>query len=248
MPMTPARRLALAVIVPVALALIGWTAFTLVASLGSSQFSFSQPLTASGGKLIAEFPSSDVTIVPGAAARVAGTASYSLVRPHLTVADGIVSYHCPVPTVTCGLTSTLTVPAAATSVDVSTGGGDLTVASGITADATLTSSSGNIKAAGLTGTASLESGGGNVNASGITAGQVTVNSDSGNVTLGFTRAPGDVLVNSGGGDVSIVLPPGDYDFRVNADGGTASTPAGDPGARDVVTVDSGSGDVSVSES
>lgn len=247
MLMTPARRVALAIVVPVALVTIGWSAFGLIASLGSDQFSFSAPLTAAGGTLTADFPGSDVTIRPGVAAQVDGIASYSLVRPQLTVTDGAVSYHCQVPTGTCGLTSTLTVPASATSVDVSTGGGGLTVDSGVTANVTLSSSSGDIKADGLTGTASLESGGGNVNAAGITAGRVTVNSDSGNVSLGFTEAPGDVLVNSGGGGVSIVLPPGRYDFRVNADGGTVSTPASDPGARDVITVNSDSGDVTVSE-
>jgi Putative adhesin len=248
MPMTPARRVTLAIIVPVALAAIGWGAFSLIASLGSSSFSFSAPLTAPGGKLTADFPSSDVTVVPGGTAKVAGTASYSLVRPHLTVSDGKVSYHCPVPTGTCGLTATLTVPAAATSMSVSTGGGDLTVANGITIDATLTTSSGNIMAAGLTGTANLDSGGGNVDASGITAARMTVDSDSGDVTLRFADVPGHVLVNSGGGDVRIVLPRGDYNFQVSAVGGTASRPASDPGARDVIVVNSDSGNITVLES
>jgi hypothetical protein len=245
--MTPARRVTLAIVVPVALAAIGWGAFSLIAWLGSSQFSFSKALTAPGGKLTADFPGSDVTIVPGDAARVAGTAYYSLVRPHLTVSGGTVSYHCPVPAGNCGMTSTLTVPATATSMNVSTDGGGLAVADGITANATLSSSSGNITADGLTGTANLDSGGGGVNATGITAARMTVNSDSGNVTLRFTRAPGDVLVNSSGGAVSITVPRGDYIFQVNADGGTASTPASDHGARDVITVNSDSGNVTVSE-
>ena len=178
---------------------------------------------------------------------MSGIASYSLVRPHLTVADGTVSYRCRVPAGTCGLTSTLTVPASANSVDVSTGGGGLTVDSGITANVTLSSSGGDITADGLAGTASLESSGGNVNAAGITAGRVTVHSDGGNVSLRFTEAPGDVLVDSGDGGVSIVLPPGHYDFRVNSGGGTVTTPASYPGARDVITVDSGGRDVTVSE-
>jgi len=248
MPMTPARRVMLAIIVPVALTAIGWGAFSLIASLGSSSFSFRAPLTAPGGKLTADFPSSNVTVVPGDAAGVAGTASYSLVRPHLRVSDGTVSYHCPVPAGTCGMTATLTVPAATASMSVSTGGGDLTVANGITASAALTTSSGNITAAGLTGTASLESGGGNVYASGIAAARMTVDSDSGDVTLRFGEAPDHVLVNSGGGDVWIVLPRGDYNFQVSADGGTVDTPASDSGARDVVVVNSDSGNITVLES
>ena len=131
---------------------------------------------------------------------------------------------------------------------MSTGGGPLTGPRGLTGNVTLTTSGSNITANGLAGTANLDSGSGAVNASGITASDVTANSYGGNVALTFTRAPRDVLVNSASGAVSIVLPHGSYDFRVNAAGGGVSTPAGDPAARDVITVNSAGGNVRVSES
>lgn len=246
--MTPARRVALAIGVPVVVAAIGWGVFSLIASVDTGHYSFSIPLTVSGGKLTADFPGSNVTIVPGDAARLAGTVSYSIVRPHLTVNDGKVSYPCAIPAGECGMTATLTVPPSATSVNVSTGGGALTVPRGLTGNVTLTTSGSNITANGLAGTANLDSGSGAVNASGITASDVTANSYGGNVALTFTRAPRDVLVNSASGAVSIVLPHGSYDFRVNAAGGGVSTPAGDRAARDVITVNSAGGNVRVSES
>lgn len=246
--MTPARRVILAICAPVALAAIGWGVLNAVAAAGTGHYSFSVPLTVSRGKLTAEFPGSNVAIVTGDGARLAGTVSYSLVRPHLTVNDGKVSYPCVIPAGECGMTATLTVPPSATSVNVSTGGGALTVTREITADVTLATSGSNLTANGLTGTANLDSGSGAINASGITASGITVNSSGGNVRLMFTRTPRDVRVTSGSGAVSIVLPHGSYDFRVNTGGGDVRTPASDPAAHDVITVNSAGGNVKVSES
>ena len=166
---------ALAIGVPVAIAAIGWGVLNAVAAADTGHYSFSIPLTVSGGQLTADFPGSNVTIEPGGAARLAGTVSYSIVRPHLTVNDGKVSYPCAIPAGECGMTATLTVPPSATSVNVSTGGGSLTVPRGLTANVTLTTSGSNITANGLAGTANLDSGSGAINASGITASDVTAN-------------------------------------------------------------------------
>jgi len=245
--MTPPRRVILAICVPVALVAIGWGVFNVVALADTGHYSFSMPLTVSGGKLTADFPGSNVTVVPGDAARLAGTLSYSLVRPHLTVNDGKVSYQC-LPAGECGMTATLTVPQSATSANVSTGGGSLTVPRGLTGKVTLTTSGSNITASGLAGTADLDSGSGAINASGITASDVTVNTYGGNAALTFTKTPRDVLVASGSGAVSIVLPYGSYDFRVSAGGGDVRTPASDPSSYNVITVNSAGGNVTVSES
>ncbi len=246
--MTPARRVALAICVPVVLAAIGWGVFSLIASAGTGHYSFSMPLAVSGGKLTADFPGSNVTVVPGEGARLAGTVSYSLARPRLTVNGGKVSYPCAVPAGECGMTATVTVPPSATSVKVSTGGGALTLTREIIANVTLTTSGSNLTANGLTGTANLDSGSGDISASGITASDMTANSHGGNVRLTFTKTPRHVQITSGSGAVSIVLPHGSYDFRMNADGGGISTPASDPAAHDVITVGSGGGNIKVSES
>lgn len=248
MKMTPGRVATLAICVPVSLALIGWTAFGAVAAVGTGKYTFSTPLNVSGGKLTADVDNGDVILEPGQKATLAGTVTYSLVRPALTVSKSGVFYRCEIPTGNCEANSTLTVPPSATSVNLSSGGGDLAVTAGITSNLTLNSDGGDITASGLTGTANLLSGGGDIGASGVTASDVTARSSGGDITLTFTKIPRDVQINSGGGDVSIVVPTGRYVFNATADGGDVSTPTSDPGARDVITISSYGGDITASES
>jgi hypothetical protein len=267
MDMTPARRVTLAVSVPVAAALIGWGAFSAVAAVGTGQYTFSTPLSASGKTVTANLEDGDVTVVTGAAARLSGTVKYSLIRPAIRVTGTGVSYHCEVPTGDCGMTATLTVPTSVTSVNLSssggdltvnrgitgnaslsTDGGDLTVNGGITGNASLSSGGGDVDATGLAGMTTLESDGGDVTASGITASEVTASSSGGDITLTFTKIPVRVQVNSDGGDITIVVPRGSYQIDATADGGTVSAPASDPGATDTVTASSVGGDVTISES
>jgi hypothetical protein len=264
--MTPGRVLTLAICVPVSLAMIGWTAFSAVAAVGTGKYTFSTPLNVSGGKLTADLPNADVTLTPGSSARLAGTVTYSLVRPDLTVSDSGVSYRCEIPTGHCGVNATLTVPSAADSVVLASSGGDLSVNAGITSNVTLTSSGGDIVASrlngtadlisgggditatGLTGTADLDSGGGDIIASGVTDPDVTARSSGGDITLTFTKIPRDVQVSSGGGDIEIVVPSGSYQVNATGDGGNVSSFPDDSAARDVITADSGGGDITITES
>lgn len=248
MHMTPGRRGALALSVPVAVALIGWTAFSAVAAVGTGQYTFSTPLTVSGGTLTMDSPGGDVRVVPGDAARMSGTLTYSLVRPDITVTRSGVSARCALPTGQCDMNATLTVPPSATAVDLATSGGDLTVPAGIPSNVTLSTDGGDITADGLTRTARLESDGGDISATGIASSDVTASSSGGDITLTFTKVPRDVQVTSEGGDISIVVPRGSYEFNVTTEGGTPSTPASDPGASDVITATSWGGDVTISES
>lgn len=247
MDMTPGRRLTLALSLPVAIALIGWGGLSAVAAVGTGEYTFSTPLTVSGGTLTADTPGSDLTVVPGGTARLSGTLTYSLVRPDITVTRSGVSARCVVPTGQCDGTGTLTVPPSATSVNISTDGGDLTVDSGITSNVTLTTSGGDLSASELTGTARLGSDGGDITAGDITSSDVTASSSGGDVTLTFRKVPRDVQVTSDGGDISIVVPHGSYLFNVTTDGGTPSAPASDPGASDVISANSSGGDVTISE-
>jgi hypothetical protein len=246
--MTRARATTLAICVPVALSLIGWGAFSAVAAVGTGQYTFSTPVSVSGGKLTADVSDGGVTLKPGNTARLAGTVTYSLVRPHLTVSGSEVSYQCVVPAGDCGMQSTLTVPPSATAVNLSSSTGDLTVNGGISSDLTLSTTTGDLTANGLTGTANLSSEVGDITASGITASDVTVRSSTGNVTLTFTKVPRDVKVTSNIGDISIVLPHANYRFQVSSSIGDTSYPTSDPSSGNLVAASTSTGDVSVSES
>jgi len=247
MKMTDGRKATLAICVPVSLALIGWGAFNAVALAGTGQYTYSTPVTVSGGNLTASI-NGDVTLVPGQTARLAGRGTYSLIRPDVTVSRSGVSFRCVVPTGDCDMNSTLTVPPSATSVKLSSGGGDLAATAGITSNLTLSTDGGDITVSGLTGTANLLSGGGDIGASGVTAADVTARSSGGDVTLTFTKIPRDVQVDSGGGDISIVVPPGSYQFAATSDGGDVSPFPNDTASHDVITADSDGGDITVSES
>jgi len=247
MDMTPGRRLTLAVSIPVALALIGWGGLSAAAAVGTGLYKFSTPLTVSDGTLTVNTPGSDLTVTPGGRAWLSGTLTYSLIRPDITVTRSGVSARCELPTGQCDMTGTLTVPPSATSVDISTAGGDLTVTNGITGNVTLSTFGGDLSASGLTGTARLDSEGGDITATGIASADVTARSDGGDTTLTFSKVPRDVQVTSEGGDISIVVPRGSYQIQATANGGDVSAPASDPGASDVISATSDGGDVTILE-
>lgn len=256
--MTRARRIALAIGVPIALPVIGWTGFNAVAlaGVGSVPVRYAIPvqhgrlsLYLGGGVSLSLRPAA-----PGAAARLTGTARYSLVRPHLAKyqAAGLthVSYHCPVPAGDCSLDATLAVPRQATGVSLSTRGGDLSV-TGVIGNLTLSSGGGNLTARGLGGTVRFSTRGGNVTGSALAAPDVTARSGGGNIRLVFTRPPDNLKITTRGGDVTVVLPPGGtrYVIATITNSGQISTGSVPVSARSqhAITVHTGGGNISITQ-
>jgi hypothetical protein len=271
--MTPGRWITLLFGVPIALAIIGWTAFSLVSDVGQASYPVNATIPLQNGHLlVASTNGSDITLhqdqAGGSTARLAGTVQYSLIRPKFTVIGTDVSLDCHIPTGNCGLNATLGVPAGA-AVNLTTGGGNVQ-ASGIQRDVTLDTSGGDVTVSGIGGNTDLSTGGGNVDASDLggimnlttAGGDVTVNdlfsphvrleTGGGNITLVFTRAPTSLGITSSGGDVNVVLPH-DSTYRpltVTTHGGdytpspTVLTSSASP---NVITVDSGGGNVSIAE-
>ena len=112
--MTPGRWATLAIGVPIALVLIGWSAFSLVASIGQASFPVSATIPVQNGRVVASTGGGDITVhqgqVSGGTARLTGKVEYSLVRPRFTVSGSGISLQCDVPTGNCGLDATLDVP------------------------------------------------------------------------------------------------------------------------------------------
>jgi hypothetical protein len=267
--MTPGRWVTLAIGVPIALAFIGWSGFSLVAAIGQASFPVSTTIPVEHGRLVASTGGGDLTVhqgqVSGATARLTGTVQYSLVRPDFTVTGNGISLHCRLPTGNCGLNATLDVPSH-TSVDLTSGGGDMQV-SGIQGNVRLDSGGGDAGISAIDGTADVLTGGGNLTASDLggvltftTSGgdvdgsalfspHVTTGSGGGNVTLVFTAVPDYLKVSSSGGDITIVLPRGNtsYAIKSNANGGDyhAPVPTNDA-SRHSIQVDSGGGNINIS--
>jgi hypothetical protein len=253
-PMTPARRLILAVGVPVLVALIGWTGLSVVAEVGTGTYQFSRALPVTNGTLTANLGDADVTLVPvpGNSARLTGTITYSLIRPDVTIQDSSVSYHCAVPAGQCSLNSTLSVPRTA-DVNLSSGTGDLTVNGGLSGKITLSTSTGDLTANVLADSpATLRTVAGDITASGISASDVTVSSVTGDVTLTFTDVPSNVTVRSTTGDITIILPSGPSKYRIVPSDGVGdvsdSAVPQDPTSPHVITVSSTTGDISITTS
>ena len=271
LPMTPGRWITLMIGVPIALALIAFTAFSFISGVGQASYPVSATIPLQNGHLVASTNGSDITLHQDQArsntARLAGTVQYSLVRPRFTVTGTNISLYCHVPTGNCGLNATLDVPAD-TAVDLNSGGGNIQ-ASGIQRDVTMDTAGGDVRLSGVGGNTDLSTGGGNVNASdlgGITAfttagGDVTVNdlfsphvtleTGGGNVTLTFTKAPTYLDVTSSGGDITVVLPHSattQYAISSSTEGGdySASVPV-NRASSNRITVNSGGGNVSIVE-
>jgi hypothetical protein len=271
--MTPARILTLVIGVPLVLGLIGWTGFGVIADFGQASFPVSSyTVPVDHGQLVANVASGNVTVRPvaGTTAHLAANVQYTLIRPAVTegtTASGTtIGINCHMQIDNCALDATLSVPYN-TAVTLSSGGGDIAIA-GTGGNVSLSSDGGNVTVSGVGGNASVSTGGGDltastlagrltfdtqggdINADTLTAPYLQADSGGGDVSLVFTKPPGYLDITSDGGDVTVVLPHGATTYRVatTPDGGNVS--GGVPtssSASDTITIESGGGDISITE-
>jgi len=269
--MTPARRAAILIGVPIVFLIFIAGGFSVVSSAGTGSFPVSAAIPLPKGQLAMNFGGGSGTLqgssAVSATARVTGTVRYHLTRPTLRTGAGNLSLSCPADDEgNCSLDGSVDIPAG-TVLTVSTGGGNLTATnlsgggtleagggditlSQATGDFALTSGGGNVRASHLSGPAiTMSADGGNVTGSAITATRLTASSGGGNVTLSLATSPRDLQVQADGGSVTIVVPPGKYMVSTDADGGSVSSAVpSTPGAQDVISVTSGGGNISITTS
>ena len=267
--MTPARVLTLAIGVPVILALMAWTGFTLVSQAARGSFPVSYAMGIQHGQLTAGVNSADITVRQGddSTARLAGTVHYGLSRPRVTSSGNEVTVKCPyISAGNCGLSATLdvprltgltlssgggnlTVPGVAQTVNLTSDGGDVSV-SGVPGAATVLTGGGDLTAGDMSGTLKFTTDGGDVNGNDLAAPALSTNSGGGDVNVTFTEVPANLDIISDGGDVNIVVPRGAAAYRISTttDGGddSVSVPTSSSSGNQI-TVDSGGGDVTISE-
>jgi hypothetical protein len=269
--MTPARRAAILIGVPIVFLIFVAGGFSVVGGVAAGSFPVTESVPIPSGKLTMNLGGGGATLrgsdMNSATARVIGTVTYHLTRPTLRVAAGDISLNCPkVNTGNCNLNATVDVPAGI-ALNVQTGGGYVT-ASGLSGGATLDTDGGELTLTNATGPSdlALASGGGDVHVSQVSGPVVTVSADGGNitgsaiaatrltagsgggdVTLTLTTAPRDLQVTSDGGNVTIVVPQGTYVVDEDASGGTVSGISSSPGAQDTISVSSGGGNISVTD-
>ncbi|MDQ2812642.1 MAG: DUF4097 domain-containing protein [Actinomycetota bacterium] len=266
--MTSARVLVLAIGVPVILALIGWTGFNFVSLAARASFPVSYVMGVRHGQLTAGVHSANITVRQGddSTARLAGTVHYGLFRPRVTSSGNELNVKCPGISGSCGLSATLDVPRL-TGLTLSSGGGNLSVP-GVAQTVSLTSDGGNVSVSGVPGAATVLTGGGdltagdmggtlkfttdggNIDGSDLAAPALSTESGGGDVNLVFIKVPATLDIISDGGNVNIVVPRGATAYRISAaaDGGDNSvTVPTTSSSGNQITVDSGGGDITITE-
>jgi Putative adhesin len=268
LPLTPGRWFALFIGVPVLLAIIGFAGLNFVALAGQASFTVRDTIPVHNGQVTARVNSGDIMLRQaasggGSAAEFTGTAHYSLFRPTVRISGSTVTFPCGFVVGSCSLSATLQVPAR-TAVSLFTYGGDATIPSFAGSPLTVNTDGGNLTAASLAGNLDLSTGGGdltvgklegpvsvrtdggNLGIQAMEAANPTVSSGGGDVFLVFRTAPHNLQIRSDGGNVTVVLPHGKYRVSTNADGGNVNNAVGSQsGATNVITVDSGGGDINI---
>ena len=242
--MTPGRWVALAVGVPAALALIGWTGFSLITTVARGSYPFSYAVPVQNGQVALNINTGNVTLreAPGSStALLTGTVQYGLIRPGIsesvTPTGANVNMTCDGINTDCGMSGTLDVPAQ-TAVTVWSNGGDIT-ASGFTSGMTLSAAGGNVNATNLAGNLQLDTGGGDLTASGL-SGTLQIGTEGGNVYADDWAGHGTTRIDTGGGDMTVNGLTGN--FQLSTEGGNVDA-GGVTSA--LVGLDSGGGDVTL---
>jgi hypothetical protein len=265
-PLTGGRRAALLVGVPVCLALVAGTGFSLIGDFGEGRYSVSYAAPASTTALTLNVVG-QLTISPTTAgkATLTGTAKYSLAPSKLTESTTgsatTIGYRCPIPTGDCELDATAAVPATVTTLTASSGAGDATV-TGITGPVKLSTGNGDLSVSHTSGPLTLNtgsgsiavsaskstvlsasSGNGDIRAKGVTSTTITANTDSGNISGSFIGTD-TITASSGNGDIQITLAsvPGNVRLNTNSGNITLILPPG--GTRYRIAANSLSGSVS----
>jgi Putative adhesin len=243
--MTPGRWVALAVAVPVALALIGWTGFSLISSLARGSYPFSYRVPVNNGQVAVNVNAGDITLRAASgsgAARLTGIVQYGLVRPAIsevtTSAGTNVGVNCDgITSTNCDVNATLDIPAK-TGVTLWSNGGDIT-ASGFSSGMTLLARGGNVAASDLSGNLRLDTGGGDLTGTGLT-GAIQVSTEGGNVDASNVSGTGTMRFDTGGGDLNGYGITGK--LQLDTEGGNVGTSGM---TSQQVVVQSGGGDVTL---
>ncbi|HEY6492180.1 MAG TPA: DUF4097 family beta strand repeat-containing protein [Trebonia sp.] len=263
--MTGGRRVALAIGVPVCLALVAGTGLGVIGDFGVGTYQVSKVVPATTTALAVNVIG-QLTIEPTKArqATLAGTAKYSIIRPAVTerTSDGTTTfgYGCSFPAGECGLDATVAVPATVTTLTASSGGGNASV-TGTTGPVTLSTGSGNLSVSHASGPVTLStdsgsiqvsdtrsdaliasSGSGNIGIStaGATSATITASTDSGSIS-GNAITTNEITAASGNGNITITFKTVPDNVRVNTDSGNIviKLPAGSTAYNVTPTTDSG---------
>src|SRR6266436_3165632 len=178
LPMTTGRWMALAIGLPIVLALIGWAGLSGVALAGQASYPVRLAVQVHGGTVSLSAGSADVRVTQAAGSqlRLTGTAHYSLIRStvtwHTTPSGVTVSPRCHFVTGVCSFDLHAIVPEGKRAL-ISTGSGNVTLA-GLSGPVSAGTGSGDIRAENILDAVSMETGSGDVSGATVSGAKVTL--------------------------------------------------------------------------
>jgi hypothetical protein len=136
-------------------------------------------------------------------------------------------------------------------IQISTEGGNVNVGN-LVGPMRLDTGGGDLTGSGFTGSLQVSTEGGNIDANAVTSHQVSVQSGGGDVTVEFTQPPQSLQITAVGGNVTVILPAGDTKYSISTpdtEGGNVSYPSAlaSSTSHKAITIDSGGGDITVSQ-
>ncbi|MQA16976.1 MAG: DUF4097 family beta strand repeat protein [Pseudonocardiaceae bacterium] len=271
LPMTPARRRALAVGGALAAVLIAAGALQLVSLVGWGSRAEERSLVPPAGPLVVDVGSGDLTLrqAEGERVRVRTTVHHSLGAPRIEQRRGpdgllVLRGSCggPLSWMNCSADHEVAVPEGVavevrassgevaasdlTGLRVEVSSGDIDV-SDVDGSLMLRATSGDIDVSDVDGSVVLRTSSGGIRADGLD-GDADARASSGDVTLEFDSAPSRVRAVASSGDVDIRLPGSGGGYRVQTETGSGDSTVdvvADPGSARLVEAATSSGDVTV---
>ena len=250
-PLTPGRRAALSIGVPLLLVSIAWNGATVAALAGRTTTSTTRDYAGTGQAFAVDAGHADVTVGPSpdGGVHLTTTMRFSFQPPTVSQTRDINGVHlssdCPWYEETCSISYALTVPPSY-AVDVRTSDGNVS-ATGLTGPVTLTTGAGDVTVSHVTGEVTLAASAGDIAGRELEGGgRVTARTAAGDVNLEFRAPPLSVTATSAAGNVTVRVPPADYRMQATTTAGNVRvTVPNSPGADRTITAVSTAGDVTV---
>jgi hypothetical protein len=203
--MTGGRRAALAIGVPVCLALVGALGLSLATDFAEGSYPVSRTIPAATKALTLNV-TGQLTIQPTRARQgtVTGKAMYSVLRSSVTEHTSgdatTLGYGCEFFSGNCGLDATVTIPSTITTLTASSGGGDATV-TGTTGPLNLSSGDGNLSVDHASGPLALNTDSGDIRVSAITSAAMSASTGDGSLQATGVASP-TISMNTNSGAIS----------------------------------------------
>jgi hypothetical protein len=253
--LTGGRVATIAIGIPIAIGVMGWSAFTMVGTFAHASEHHEASYPWNGGAISLRTSAGSVRIESGTVStvEVAYTEHYELKKPKVTgvIADGGVQLTAACPGGifgnNCEINYVVTLPASARLV-VHTGSGSVQLAD-LAGALSVDAGDGGITFDSVSGDIVAHTGNGGIHGTAVQSKSVDVSTGDGSINLAWASAPTSVTAMTGNGGIALVLPSGSGPYRVatsTGNGGQHVSVPTDIGARSTISARTGDGSIKIS--